>query len=302
MRILVGDIGGTNTRLARWEDGVLGTVTTVASAAHAGVSGPLQSWLAEHGDDVDAISLGVAGPVRDGVCVATNLPWVVDAPALARSLGRPVTLVNDFHAAARGVTVLGPADLAVILPGTPVSGAPIAVIGAGTGLGEAVVHGGLVIPGEGGHADFGPSTPRELALCAWLTGRLGRASWEDVVSGPGLVNLARFARHEQHLPNDPRLDAPDAAAWVAEHEPSIVEWFCGLYGAEAGNAALRALTRGGVYLCGGIAPRMLQALRAGAFANRFFSKGKISGALSGIPVYAVTHPGVALLGAAEEAR
>jgi glucokinase len=299
--MLVGDIGGTNTRLARWEDGVLGPVTSLPSASYGGAEEPLRTWMDDHGDDVEAIALGVAGPVRDEVCVTTNLPWIVDGSLLRTAFGRPVTVINDFHAAARGVTALGPADRAVIVPGTPVEGAPIAVIGAGTGLGEAVVHDGCVLPGEGGHADFGPSNARELALSAWLAARLGRASWEDVVSGPGLVNLARFARHQLGEAEDPRLDHPDAAARVVAEQPSIVEWFCALYGAEAGNVALRSLARGGVYLCGGIAPRILPALRAGPFANRFFSKGKISGSLAGIPVYAVTHPAVGLLGAAVEA-
>jgi glucokinase len=301
MRILVGDVGGTHTRLACWEDGTLREEHTVPSGAHEGLLGPVREWLAHTGIAPERACFGVAGPVRQGRCVATNLPWIVDEKHLGESLGVPVRVVNDFHAAARGVTLLGPGDSEPLLAGDAEHGAPLAVLGAGTGLGEAVVVGNQVVPGEGAHAEFGPANARELRLAAWLIARQGRATWEDVLSGPGLVAIQRFLAGEQGAGTPAWLDDPDAPARVAASCPEALDWFAGLYGAEAGNLALRVLARGGVWLCGGIAPRILPALRAGRFAERFHAKGKVSAALEGIPVRVVTHPGVGLLGAAGEA-
>ena len=300
MRILVGDVGGTHTRLACWRDGVLEDEVVVPSRDHAGLDAPLAAWRHDHPAPMDRACLAVAGPVRDGRCTATNLPWIVDAHALRTWLGIPVEVVNDFEAAARGIGMLSPRDWAEIVPGEPVPHAPQAVLGAGTGLGEALVLGDVVLPGEGGHAEFGPGDARELALAAWLIARHGRASWEDVLSGPGLVNLARFRAEGSGAPTG-WLDAPDAAAHVATRDPEALAWFCALYGAEAGNLALRSLARGGVWLCGGIAPRVLDTLRAGGFAARFRAKGRISPALDGIPVRVVLHPALGLLGAAATA-
>lgn len=301
MRILCGDIGGTNTRLALWEGGVLQHEQTFASGDWPGLEGPLTAWLASTGVRPDRACFAVAGPVMDQRCVTTNIPWLVDCSTLGAQLGCPVRLINDFHAAARGISLLGPEDGVLLFGGEPVLGAPIAVIGAGTGLGEAFVVGDQVVPGEGGHADFGPGDARELRLAAWLFGRNGRASWEDVLSGPGLVNLARFSSLERGEPPPSWLDGPDAPARVATEDPETVEWFCALYGAEAGNLALRVLARGGVYVCGGIAPRMLRVLESGAFRRRFQDKGKLGAAIRDVPVTVVTHPALGLLGAAAEA-
>ncbi|MEN9785259.1 MAG: hypothetical protein RLZZ299_523 [Pseudomonadota bacterium] len=300
MRILVGDIGGTHTRLAVWQDGSLQDERVVPSRDHAGLDGPLAAWMRDLRAPPDRACLAVAGPVRDGRCTATNLPWVVDAHALRTRLAMPVEVVNDFEAAARGIALLTPGDWVELVPGEPVAGCPQAVLGAGTGLGEALVLGDVVIPGEGGHAEFGPGDARDLALAAWLIARHGRASWEDVLSGPGLVNLARFRAEQAGTPTA-WLDDDDAAAEVATRDPAALAWFCALYGAEAGNLALRSLARGGVWLCGGIAPRVLDALRAGGFAARFRAKGRVSPALDGIPVRVVVHPALGLLGAAATA-
>lgn len=301
MRILCGDIGGTNTRLAYWEGGALHAEQTFSSTEWAGLEAPLAIWLDRTQVRPDRSCFAVAGPVLDQRCVTTNLPWVVDGRALAVQLGGPVRIINDFHAAARGIALLGPEDGVSVGGGEPVLGAPIAVLGAGTGLGEAFVVGDDVIPGEGGHADFGPGDARELRLAAWLFGRNGRASWEDVLSGPGLVNLARFSSMERGEPPAPWLDGPDAPARVAQEDAETVAWFCALYGAEAGNMALRVLARGGVYLCGGIAPRLLPVLQSGPFRKRFEDKGKVGAAIRDVPVTVVTHPGLGLLGAAAEA-
>ncbi len=301
MRILCGDIGGTNTRIALWEGGKLMAERSYASADWAGLEGPLQAWSAAAGVRADRACFAVAGPVVGQRCVTTNLPWVVDGPALGAALGCPVRVINDFHAAARGISLLGPGDTALLSGGDPVPGAPQAVLGAGTGLGEAYVVGDTVIPGEGGHADFGPADARELRLAAWLFGRNGRASWEDVLSGPGLVNLSRFLHAERGEECPPWMDTHEAPARVTAEDPEAVAWFCSLYGAEAGNMALRVLALGGVFLCGGIAPRLLDALRAGDFRARFLAKGKLGAAIRDVPVSVVLHPGLGLLGAAAEA-
>lgn len=301
MRILCGDIGGTNSRLACWEGGRLSGEHTFASAAWPGPEGPLTAWLERTGIRPDRACLAVAGPVVEQRCVTTNLPWVVDGPAIGALLGCPVRIINDFHAAARGISLLGPDDGVRLAGGTAVQGAPIAVLGAGTGLGQAYVVNDHVIPGEGGHADFGPGDARDLRLAAWLFGRNGRASWEDVVSGPGLVNLARFNCLERGEPPPAWMDGADAPARIAAEDPETIAWFCALYGAEAGNMALRVLARGGVYLCGGIAPRLIPQLQGGEFRTRFLSKGKLGAAIKDVPVTVVTHPGLGLLGAAAEA-
>lgn len=299
MTWLCGDIGGTNVRLATWA-GALGVEWVRPSGAFSGLGAAVRAFLDESGARPTAACLGLAGPVAQNRCVATNLPWVADGAELGAELGFPVTLVNDFWAAARGLAALGPADVVELVPGRAVPGAPGVLVGAGTGLGEALLVGDTVVPGEGGHAEFGPATAREARLAAWLIARAGRASWEQVLSGPGLVNLARFSFEDAGAAAPPWLDAADAPARVVAELPQVVAWFAELYGAEAGNAALRVLARGGVYLGGGIAPRIVAALRAGGFARRFSAKGPVSAALAGIPVFVVTHPALGLLGAARE--
>lgn len=297
MRILVGDIGGTNSRLALWEDGLQHQLPAWPSAAFDGLRGPVEAWLEQTGVRPDAACFAVAGPVVADRCSATNLPWIVDRGDVEAWLGVPVRVINDFHAAARGVRLLGPTDVAAVLDGVATAG-PIAVLGAGTGLGEAFVIGDHVVPGEGGHAEFGPTDARERAFSAWLQERYGRAAWEHVLSGPGLVNLARFTL-EGRGADTTWLDTPSAPAEVTRRLPDVVEWFAALYGAEAGNMALRVLARS-VYLCGGIAPNLLPTLRGDGFRRRFFAKGKVAEAIRGVPVWVVTHPSLGLLGAAAE--
>lgn len=299
---LTGDIGGTHARLASFDPALrqLAEVRTYASAAHPDVASVLGAWLADTGICPSAACLGIAGPVLGNRCVATNLPWSLDGAALAAELGFPVRLVNDFYAAARGVSRLEPRDVVQIGGGPAVAGEPVGVIGAGTGLGEALAVGERVVPGEGGHAEFGPGSEREAAFAAWLIARDGRASWEQVLSGPGLVNLAGFTLAERGVAVPGWMSEPDAPRQVLERMPEVVAWFAELYGAEAGNVALRALTRGGVYLCGGLAPRMIGALAAGGFRRRFEGKGKVGAAIASIPTFVVTHPALGLLGAAAE--
>jgi glucokinase len=299
MRILCGDIGGTNARLALW-DGALMQERTWPSRDQGSLDGPVGAWLDHFGVKPDAACFAVAGPVTDNRCVTTNLPWVVDGAAMGARFGFPVRVINDFSAAARGTTLLSSGDVVQIGRGARVPGAPVAVIGAGTGLGEAFLVGGHVIAGEGGHADFGPSTEREAALAAWLLARFGHASWERVLCGTGLANLERYRLHCAGQAEPEWLDGKDAPARVTASSPETVAWFCELYGAEAGNMALRVLARGGVYLCGGIAPRVIPQLQAGGFRDRFEGKGRLAPALADVPTFVVTHPALGLLGAAAE--
>ena len=297
MRILCGDIGGTNTRLGLW-DGVLGDVRHYSGAAFDGISGPVEAWLSTTGLRPDAACLAVAGPVSENRCATTNLPWIIDGLELGERFRFPFQIVNDFAAAARGTTFLGEADRVQIGGGAAVSGGPVAVLGAGTGLGEALLVFDRVVAGEGGHAEFGPSNERETRLAAWLVARYGRASWEHVLSGAGLANLFCFSCFEQGKSAPDWATTAEGPARVVQESPETVAWFAELYGSEAGNMALRSLSVGGVFLAGGIAPRILPALQEGGFRRRFESKGKVSGAIRNIPVFAITHPALGLLGAA----
>lgn len=316
--ILCGDIGGTATRLALYDPEApggspqLSSVRVYPSASLSGPLEPIRRWERETGHRPDRVCLGIAGPILQNACRLTNLPWAVDGDALSADLGRPVRLINDFHAAARGISLLGPRDVRTLRPGTPAPGAPIAVIGPGTGLGEAYVVGDLVLPGEGGHAGFAPGTDRERRLSARLSAQAdpgAHVCWEDVLSGPGLVRLHRFLQEERGAagtaagPAGIDLDGPDAPARVAAADPEAVAWFWELLAVEAGDMALRLLCRGGVYLCGGIPPRLADRLTGpllARFLHRFADKGALSHALDGVPVYLVLHPDPGLLGAAAE--
>lgn len=309
MNLLCGDIGGTSTRLALWQKNALKQERSYTSLSFSSLETPLRDWLAEVPERPDAACLGVPGPVVQNRCVTTNLPWVVDGEELSFKLGFRVHLINDFHAAARGISLLSEADRLQVRMGTPLSGAPIAVIGAGTGLGQAFLVAGHVVPGEGGHADFAPANGEEREFAAWLEQQLPprpadaigvHVCWEDVLSGPGLLNIHRYLCKRRGQPEPWWIREPDAPARVSEIDPEAVRWFWAFYGAEAGNMALRLLARGGVYLCGGIAPRLVDSLATSSFEQRFSQKGALSHALDQIPVYVVAHPSLGLLGAAAE--
>ncbi len=296
---LVGDIGGTSVRFARADQGLHDEVSW-PSARFSGIEQALRGYVHHVGRSPTALALGVAGPVSGRRCVTTNLPWTLDADVLAAEFGAPVYLMNDFHAAARGLAALGPADVVQLGGAAPVEGAPVALLGAGTGLGEAIVWGGRILAGEGGHADFGPATAREVALAGWLIQERGRAEWEDVLSGSGLVNLARFTLVDRGATVPAWLGEADAPARVLREMPDVGRWFAELYGAEAGNCALRCIALGGVYLAGGVTLHLLDVLRSGGFRRRFEEKGRLARAIAEIPVYVVTHPSLGLLGAAGE--
>jgi glucokinase len=320
--ILAGDIGATNTRLAWFEvsNGALvpGVVRTYPSRREASLDAIVATFLAEAPGRIGQACLGIAGPVREGRVEATNLPWVVDAQSLARELDVDrVLLVNDLEANAWGIAALPDSDFAVLQPGRRALTGNAAVISAGTGLGEA----GLVWDGrrhrpvasEGGHADWAPQDELQAALWRFLRAEVGHVSVERVLSGPGLHNIYRFLRDGQGLAE------PD---WLAEalgrEEPAplisrtglagraeicvrALGLFVAIYGAEAGNLGLRLLATAGVYLGGGIAPRILPALRDPAFLDAFSGKGRLRPLLEEMPLRVVLNDRAALLGAARRA-
>jgi glucokinase len=320
--ILAGDVGATNTRLAWFEisQGALvpGAARTYPSHEHASLEEVVQTFVAASPAQPRHACFGVAGPVRDGRVEAINLPWVVDAKPLAAGLGLPeVLLVNDLEANAWGLAALPAADFAVLQAGRPVPTGNAAVISAGTGLGEA----GLVWDGrlhrpvasEAGHADWAPQDEVQLALWRFLTAEVGHVSVERVLSGPGLHNIYRFFRDGQGLAEPGWLadalarEAPgplisrvglDGRAEIAVRALGL---FVAIYGAEAGNLALRMLATAGVYVGGGIAPRILPALQRRAFLDAFAEKGRLRSVLEDVPVRVVLNDQAALLGAARRA-
>jgi glucokinase len=338
MNVLAGDIGGTNARLAIYE--VTNHVSperrivpllerTFPSHAHASLDVIADAFLATAAAElgpaatVNGACFGIAGPIENNICRATNLPWVVDGHALSARLGIDrVRLVNDFYAAALGVTAVRPTDLAPLGGGQPVAGGPIAVLGAGTGLGQAFLlwsaaeNAYQVVPSEGGHVDLAARTPLERGLVEFLTVKYGRVSCERVLSGHGLVDVFSFLSEE---PACRALLRPDTVGVLAgtgpRHDPaaSISERalagtdpvcelalgiFCTVLGAVAGNLALTFLATGGVFIAGGIAPRILPFLQRSAFREAFERKGRLHTLVEKMPAYVVTHPQPGLLGAA----
>jgi glucokinase len=321
--LLAGDIGGTKTRLALFEaDGArLRPVAraTYKSQAHAGPAEILRDFLANHHGRPARICLGIAGPVRQGRVETPNLPWVVDAERLEGELrAGPVALLNDLEANAYGLLALGPDDFAVLNAGVPAAAGNAALISAGTGLGEA----GLYWDGqrhrpfasEGGHADFAPRTALGRELEAYLAGRFDHVSYERILSGPGLHNVYQFLQQRAGVPDEVLglmkqlgLDDPAAAISVAAEQglselcAGSLDLFTSVYGAEAGNLALKLLATGGVYIGGGIAPKILPRLRRPAFLEAFASKGRMRALLEAIPVRVILNEDTALLGAAHYA-
>ena len=305
MLILAADIGGTNTRLALIETtGSEARIVARDSSPSPGLSSlaqRVQRFLA--GRPVPARAcFAVAGPVVDGTVRTTNLPWTIRTAELARDIGVPDTiLINDFAAVGESLALLGPADLVTLQTGRRDPAGPIALIGAGTGLGQGFLfHDGTryrVRASEGGHASFAARTAREWELRTWLTRRLGPVSWEHLLSGRGLSAayqcLSGSAAAEEPAAISARgLDGSDPAAVEA------LDLFAAVYGAQAGNLALTVLATGGVYLAGGIAPRLIAKLQDGTFLKAFLEKGELEEFLTRVPVQVIMSPDAGLLGAA----
>jgi len=318
MRILAGDIGGTSSRLACFTVDGAGLETLAErwykSREHGSLMEIVRKFVDEFGVSADRACFGVAGPVRQGRVRTPNLPWSVEGEVLAQALGLPsVKLLNDLEANAYGIDLLGKDDFAVLNPGIPDPTGTIAVVSAGTGLGEAFAYwdgtAHRPLPSEGGHADFAPRNELETELLLYLRTEHGRVSYERIVSGPGLRNIYRFLRDCRHVPESPAVAAemlagdPSQAISHAALEGrcelciQTLDLFISLYGAEAGNVALRYLATGGVYVGGGIAPKIIDRLKSPTFMMAFTTKGRLSPLLETIPVRVILNDRTALLGA-----
>lgn len=312
--LLVGDIGGTKTllRLVHGDGSVIATERFDSKGP--GLEVLAAAFLERAGVQPAIAVFGVAGPVLDGVCATTNLPWLIDERVLERHLGlRRARLLNDFEATAYGVRHVHDDQLVTLQVGAPRNEAPIAVIGAGTGLGEAILaftgEDYVVLPTEGGHGDFAPRSDLDDLVLRALRGRLGRVSVERVVSGLGIYEVYESLRAAGVEPESPavarEIAAGDAGAVIGAHALAgddplsvrTIDLFVAAYGAEAGNMALRTLARGGVYVTGGIAPKLLPKLREGGFLRAFLDKGRMTELARQMPVHVVLDPDVPLLGA-----
>jgi glucokinase len=317
--ILAGDIGGTNTRLAYFaaqqERVRLVDLQVYPSRNYAALEDVLAEFVNSRKLPVERACFGVAGPVRRGRCVTSNLPWEVDARLLARQLDlEAALLINDLEANAYGIAALAPEDLVVLNEGEPNASGNAALISAGTGLGEAGLHWerGRHAPfaSEGGHVDFAPRNEIEVELLFYLLRRYKRVSYERVLSGPGLHNIYQFLRDSGRGEESPSLaqklrdndPAPiiSRAALDGSSELCVrsLDLFISLYGAEAGNLTLKLMATGGLYIGGGIAPRIIGKLREPTFWTAFTTKGRLSPLLEATPVRVIMNDQTALLGAA----
>ncbi len=323
MKILAGDIGGTNARLTIYDVELTHYQTLAAETFPSREYGTLEEivsgFVKGHGIQCQRACFGVPGPVKDGRAQTTNLPWLVETSKLATAAQvEALALINDLKAQAYGIAVLGPQDFEVLNAGSETASGNAALIAAGTGLGQA----GLYWDGqayrpfatEGGHTSFGPTGERQVALLAFLAQRFGRVSWERIVSGPGFVNIFEFLLEYRDAAKPAWLDdelgeggdpAPAITRAALEERCEIcvetLELFVELYGAEAGNLALKMLATGGVFVGGGIAPKIIDALREPGFMNAFLDKGRMRPLLEATPVRVITNKSTALLGAARYA-
>ena len=320
--ILAGDIGGTNTRLAYFE-GTADHLRPVAievfpSRDHKGLADIARKFLAGHKETPSAACFGIAGAVVDNHVEATNLPWVVDAKELSSDLGiGQVGLINDLLANAHGIALLDESDFVVLQAGQPRPTGNRALISAGTGLGEAGLlatpSGYEPFPSEGGHVDFAPRNELEIELLAYLMDRFEHVSYERVLSGPGLHNIYQFLRDtgrgeepawlaEQFAQGDPSAAiAKSALEGTSDISVQALDIFVSVYGAEAGNLALKVVATGGVFVGGGIAPKIIRKLSSSTFLKAFQAKGRMSYLMQEMPVRVITNDKTALLGAARVA-
>jgi glucokinase len=318
-RVLSGDIGGTKTRLAVFD--VTGNnldcvvERTFPSGDYPALSDIIEAFLDAGETRPEAACFGIAGPVRGDVVDVTNLPWRISAAEIAARFDIPrVALLNDLEANAWGLRVLGENDLHSLSAGRVNPAGNAAIIAAGTGLGEA----GLYRVGEhyrpfateGGHTGFGPGSELEIELLRFLRERYGHVSWERVVSGPGLVNIHEFlAQYRGQVVPDwlkDDMQGTDPAAAISRAAQSgsdelcveSLDLFVHLYGVEAGNLALKMMASGGIYLGGGIAPKILDQLERGAFLAAFCDKGRMQHLLEQMPVQVILNDRTALYGPA----
>ncbi len=318
--LLAGDVGGTKTALAIYSPEAGPRRPLVQEVFRSAEFDSLESMAGRFlaGKDLrpSAASFGIAGPVVAGQARVTNLPWIVTVPPLGQALGtHSVGLLNDLEAIAHAVPYFEGGELETLLSGSAVPGGTIGVVAPGTGLGEAFLvwteEGYRPYASEGGHATFGPETDLELELINYLFPKLEHVSWERVCSGIGIPNLYDFFRDTGRLPEPKWLrDELEAAAdptrviiqaardGTAEICSATLDLFVSILGSEAGNLALKVLATGGMYLGGGLPPRVLTRLKGESFRRAFTHKGRFAEMLSRVPVHAILKPDAALFGAA----
>ena len=324
MKVLCGDIGGTNTRLAFIEatEPNLEKIKEerFKSQDYASLEDIISQFLEAKSLNCEYACFGIAGPVQGGRCVeATNLPWVVETSKLLKQTNIPnIHLLNDLLATAYGIAILHEDDFVVLNQGKPNAKGNKAIISAGTGLGEAGIYwdGKQYRPFacEGGHVNFGPGNELQMDLLKFLFNQFGHVSWERVLSGPGFLNLYDFLAEYRSLPPSDELKEEmrkgDASAVVARMGLSCeckicaeaLEVFASLYGTEAGNMALKIMATGGVYIGGGIAPKIIEILKGPHFMEDFLNKGRMRKLLKDIPVKVILSDQTALLGTANFMR
>ena len=320
--ILAGDVGGTKCNLALFaeKNGKLEFVfrERFASKEFAQFDLIIREFSRRasphlNGSKIEAAGFGVAGPVINNRIHATNLPWVVDADNLAGEVGvKSVVLVNDLGATGHSLQHLPPEDFCVLNAGTPLAGASRALLAAGTGLGEGILFWDgnryKVVPSEGGHSDFSPRTDQQIELLKFMRHRYPQVSWELILSGRGFRTLHEFIAPSVKHPifEDPDADpAPFITKSGLDHSCPVcvetLELWTNIYGAEAGNLALKVLALGGVYVAGGIAVKILPKMKDGTFFNAFKDKWHFENMLLDVPVSIVLNESAPLIGAAYEA-
>ncbi len=319
MKIVAGDIGATKTRLGLFNvnEGAISTIEErqYSSRDFAQFGQIIGTFLDQVGNACDAISIGIAGPVSNGECVTTNLPWRISAQQIADDYQvNQVFLLNDLEATAWGLGALEKKDFHTLNQGEPANGGNRAIIAAGTGLGQA----GLFWDGkqyrpfasEGGHCDFAPGNALEIELLLYLGERYDHVSWERIVSGMGLVNLYQFLLHHRKARQPgwlrDEMEQGDSAAAISRAALAercaicieTIDLFIHLYGVEAGNQALKVMATGGVYIGGGIAPKLLESITSPRFFQGFCSKGRMKPLMASIPIKIILNDKAALYGPA----
>ncbi len=318
--ILAGDTGGTKTRLALYDEQqgklVRRQTETFGSAEFPSLEEIIRTFLSKHHTQVKKACFGVPGPVVAGRAESTNLPWVTDEAQIARTLGIvSVKLVNDLVATTSSIPFLHPDDLLTVHQGSPTgSKTTFGVLAPGTGLGQAFLYKQgerfIALPSEGGHADFAPNSEIEIALLGYLQNKFGRVSYERLLSGPGLVNIYNFLKDTGVAAEPPelakRLAEDDAAAVISTSGQNgefaicvqALDIFASILGAQAGNLVLTMVATGGIYLGGGIPPKISQKLMDGTTVTAYGNKGRLSDFVKTTPLYIIRDDHAALLGSA----
>ena len=311
MRILAGDIGGTKTHLAEFIDGIEKRSQIFPSSDYRSLEEVI--WNFAKDESFDRAGFGIAGPVQGSIVHTTNLPWVIRKQELQTLLGTPyVRLINDFHAAALGLQSLKANDVIVLQEGLQETNGPCSLIGAGTGLGKAIIlpcaNSSRILTSEGGHANFAPHCEFDAEFRAWLCSKQGRVSVEQILSGSGMVSLYQYLCLQENMVFDTSIDA----AWIsnaAKETNSLarkaIECWIRIYGSEAGNFVLNILPQGGLFIAGGIAPKLhrsFESLFLSLFMDAFLDKEPMRSVVEGIHVTLVTQPKLGLWGAARAAQ